>query len=76
MLKNYFQVALKGLWKSKFYSPLNMVGIAIGNFACLLALMWFLPAVLGRGISEYKVSSILAFRSTAASNPESSLRNK
>lgn len=39
MLKNYFQVALRGLWKSKFFSVLNIVGLAISISACLLVLM-------------------------------------
>lgn len=36
MLKNYFKVAFRNLWKNKFLSSLNIVGLATGLSCCLL----------------------------------------
>lgn len=36
MLQNYFKVALRTILKSKFYSALNIAGLAIGFAACLM----------------------------------------
>ena len=30
MLKNYFKIALRNLWKNKVYSAINIAGLAIG----------------------------------------------
>jgi len=36
MLKNYFKVAFRGLWKNKFSSFINIFGLSIGLSSCLL----------------------------------------
>lgn len=36
MLRNYFTIACRNLWKNKFFSAINLVGLAIGIAACLL----------------------------------------
>src|ERR1700750_1294880 len=36
MLKNYFLVAWRGLWKNKVFSVINIFGLAIGLGVCLL----------------------------------------
>ena len=36
MLKNYFKVALRTILKHKFYSVLNISGLAFGLTACFL----------------------------------------
>lgn len=36
MLRNYFTVACRNLWKNKFFSAINVVGLATGIAACLL----------------------------------------
>ena len=36
MLKNYFIVAFRNLWKNKVYSAINSIGLAIGMAACLV----------------------------------------
>ena len=36
MLKNYFRIALRSIWKDKFFSFLNISGLAIGIACCLL----------------------------------------
>jgi putative ABC transport system permease protein len=40
MLKNYFLVAFRNLWKNKVYSTINIVGLAIGMAACLLIMVF------------------------------------
>ena len=36
MLKNYLKIALRSIWKDKFFSFLNISGLAIGIACCLL----------------------------------------
>jgi putative ABC transport system permease protein len=36
MLKNYFKIALRILFRNKFYSIINIVGLAIGLSACII----------------------------------------
>jgi putative ABC transport system permease protein len=36
MFKNYLKVALRGLWKNKFSSIINVFGLSIGLSSCLL----------------------------------------
>ncbi len=36
MLKNYFKIAWRNLWKNKLYSAINVVGLSVGLAACLL----------------------------------------
>ncbi|MBS1532235.1 MAG: ABC transporter permease [Bacteroidetes bacterium] len=36
MFKNYLKVALRGLWKNKFSSVINILGLSIGLSSCLL----------------------------------------
>ncbi len=40
MLKNYFKVAIRNLWKSKGFSLLNILGLAIGLATCMLILIY------------------------------------
>ncbi|MEP6614938.1 MAG: ABC transporter permease [Ginsengibacter sp.] len=40
MLKNYFKVALRNLWKNKGFSALNIVGLSIGIATCLLITLY------------------------------------
>ncbi|HVS95788.1 MAG TPA: ABC transporter permease [Puia sp.] len=40
MLHNYFKTALRNLWKSKGFSVINIVGLAIGLATCLLILIF------------------------------------
>jgi putative ABC transport system permease protein len=42
MLKNYFKVAFRNLWKNKTYSFINIVGLAIGLSCFLLILLYVL----------------------------------
>lgn len=36
MLKNYFKIAWRSLWKHKAYSIINIIGLSIGLTACLI----------------------------------------
>ncbi len=40
MLKNYFRTAFRNLVKDKFYSAINMLGLAAGLATCLLILLY------------------------------------
>jgi ABC-type antimicrobial peptide transport system permease subunit len=40
MLKNYFKTAWRTLWKNKFYSSINISGLAVGLAAGIMLLMW------------------------------------
>ncbi|MBS1665626.1 MAG: ABC transporter permease [Bacteroidetes bacterium] len=42
MLKNFFKVALRSLWKQKGYSFLNIFGLAMGMTCSLLILLWIM----------------------------------
>ncbi len=40
MIKNYFKIALRNLWKNKGYSAINIFGLAIGLATCLLITLY------------------------------------
>jgi putative ABC transport system permease protein len=40
MLKNYFKVALRNLWKSKGFTAINVIGLAVGIGVCLLIVLY------------------------------------
>lgn len=40
MIKNYFKIAWRNLWKNKGYSALNIFGLAIGITCASLILLW------------------------------------
>jgi putative ABC transport system permease protein len=42
MLKNYFKIAFRNLWKNKGYSAINIIGLAIGIATCLLISLYVL----------------------------------
>src|SRR4051812_4134360 len=42
MLRNYIKIALRNLWKSKGFSAINIIGLAIGLATCLLILLFVL----------------------------------
>ncbi len=41
MFRNYFKVALRGLWKRKFATLLNLTGLTIGLTCCSLFLLFY-----------------------------------
>ena len=40
MIKNYFKVALRNLWKSRGFSAINIIGLAAGLGVCLLIVLY------------------------------------
>ncbi len=40
MLKNYFKIAIRSLWKHRFYSGLNIIGLAIGLAVSLILFLY------------------------------------
>ncbi|MFT3701676.1 MAG: ABC transporter permease [Agriterribacter sp.] len=40
MFKNYFKVAFRGLWRSKSFSAINIVGLSIGMASAIVILLW------------------------------------
>src|SRR5882724_11509799 len=40
MLKNFFKVAFRNLWRSKGFSTINIVGLAIGMASAIIILLW------------------------------------
>lgn len=40
MLKNYFKIALRNLWRNKAFSAINIFGLAIGIATCLLIMLF------------------------------------
>jgi putative ABC transport system permease protein len=45
MLKNFFKVAFRNLWKNKGFSLINITGLAIGMASALLLLLWIYDEV-------------------------------
>jgi putative ABC transport system permease protein len=41
MLKNYFKIAFRNLWKNKFLSFINIIGLAVGICCVLLAILYW-----------------------------------
>ena len=42
MFKNYFKIAFRNLVKNKFYTSINIIGLAVGLATCLLILLYVL----------------------------------
>src|SRR5438552_1281606 len=40
MIKNYFKIAWRNLWKNKVFSVINVIGLAIGMAACIVIMLF------------------------------------
>ncbi len=40
MLKNYFKIAFRNLWRNKGYSFINIFGLAVGLASCIVILLY------------------------------------
>jgi len=40
MIRNYFKVAIRNLWRNKSFSAVNIIGLGIGMAAAMLILLW------------------------------------
>jgi putative ABC transport system permease protein len=45
MLKNFFKVAFRNLWKNKAFSFINITGLAVGMASATLLLLWIYDEV-------------------------------
>ncbi|HEY4108713.1 ABC transporter permease [Puia sp.] len=69
MLKNYFKVALRNLWKSRAYSAINIVGLAAGLGVCLLIVLYVIDELSydrynARADRIYRVDADIYFNNT------------
>jgi hypothetical protein len=54
MIRNYFTIAYRTLWRNKFHSIINITGLAIGISACLIIyLIVNFELSFNKGISNY-----------------------
>src|ERR1700710_1817008 len=40
MIKNYLKIAWRNLWRNKFFSTINILGLALGMACSVLIIMW------------------------------------
>ena len=40
MLKNFFKIAFRNLWRSKGFSAINIIALAIGMASAIIILLW------------------------------------
>lgn len=40
MIKNYFKIAWRNLWKNKVFSAINIIGLAIGMAVCIIIMLF------------------------------------
>src|SRR5436309_1947080 len=40
MFRNYFKTALRNLWRSKFFSLINILGLSVGIACCMLIFLY------------------------------------
>src|SRR5579872_4818196 len=40
MIKNYFKVAWRNLWKNRVFSAINIIGLAVGMAACIVIMLF------------------------------------
>jgi len=59
MLRNYLKTALRNLWKSKGFSALNIIGLAIGLSTCLLILIYVMDEL---GYDRYNANADRIYR--------------
>ncbi|MEO6187327.1 MAG: ABC transporter permease [Ginsengibacter sp.] len=59
MFKNYFKTAFRNLIKSKFYTSINIAGLAVGIATCLLILLYVMDEL---GYDRYNVKAERIYR--------------
>jgi putative ABC transport system permease protein len=59
MLKNYFKIALRNLWKNKAYTSINIIGLSIA-FGC--AILLFLTAYFEFTYDDFQANKDRIFR--------------
>jgi putative ABC transport system permease protein len=59
MLRNYLKTAIRNLWKSKGFSAINIIGLAIGLSTCLLILIFVMDEL---GYDRYNTKAGRIYR--------------
>ena len=62
MLKNYFKTAIRNLLKNKFYSLINITGLAVGLATCLLIWLYVTDEL---GYDRYNVNADRIYRANS-----------
>jgi putative ABC transport system permease protein len=71
MIKNYFKIALRNLWKNKAFSAINIVGLASGLAVCLLIVLYVVDELSYDKYNEkagriYRIDADIYFNNTQA----------
>jgi len=69
MIRSYFKIAFRSLWKNKGFSAINIVGLAIGIATCLI-IMLFVQNELGYDRFNKKADRIVRVTFQGAANGE------
>src|SRR5437868_2995159 len=40
MIRNYFKIAWRNIWKNKVFSAINIIGLSIGMAACIVIMLF------------------------------------
>ena len=59
MLKNYFKTALRNLFRNKFYTLINIIGLAVGLATCLLIILYVFDEL---SFDKYNVNAKRIYR--------------
>ena len=59
MFKNYFKTAFRSLLKNKFYTSINIIGLAVGLATCLLIMLYVLDEL---SYDKYNVNAARIYR--------------
>ncbi|WP_134091598.1 ABC transporter permease [Olivibacter sp. XZL3] len=59
MLKNYFTIAWRNLWRNKGYATINIAGLSIGMACCLLITLYILDEL---SYDQYHVNKNRIYR--------------
>ena len=59
MFRNYLKTAFRTLWKNKFYTSINIIGLAVGLATCLLILLYVLDEL---SYDKYNVNADRIYR--------------
>jgi len=59
MFRNYFKTAFRNLLKNKFYTSINIIGLAVGLATCLLILLYVLDEL---SFDKYNVNASRIYR--------------
>ena len=57
MLKNYFVIAIRNLWRNKVFSTINISGLSIGLACCMLIFLYTKDEVSYDRFHEKKIRS-------------------